>query len=151
MDWSLKNFNGQEAQIQMDLDSVRDKATNAELYDNVSITFNDAAGTFVSDNGKGISFGETINYSLGPLTRKSEVLAVETVGHLWIALVLIATVISITLAMFQGSLVSTWMLINTLQLIAHVPLIANRLPSNAHYFLLNLLSVVRLNVEYVNS
>lgn len=135
----------------MDLDSVRDKATNAELYDNVSITFNDAAGTFVSDNGKGISFGETINYSLGPLTRKSEVLAVETVGHLWIALVLIATVISITLAMFQGSLVSTWMLINTLQLIAHVPLIANRLPSNAHYFLLNLLSVVRLNVEYVNS
>jgi len=43
------------------------------------------------------------------------------------------------------------MLINSLQLIAHVPMIANRLPSNAHYFLLNFLSIVRLNFESINA
>lgn len=151
VDWSLKSFNGQEAEIQMDLDSIRQQNIDTEVYDNVSITFNDAAGNFVTDNGKGINFGETVSFSLKPLVKQSKVDAIETLANLWLALILIATVISITLAVFQGSLVSTWMLINTLQLIAHVPLIANRLPSNAHYFLLNFLSVVRLNVELVNS
>ena len=151
VDWSLKSFDGQEAEIQMDLDSIRQQSIDTEVYDNVSITFNDAAGNFVTNNGKGINFGETVQFALTPLVKQSKVDAIETLANLWLALILIATVISITLAVFQGSLVSTWMLINTLQLIAHVPLIANRLPSNAHYFLLNFLSVVRLNVELVNS
>lgn len=43
------------------------------------------------------------------------------------------------------------MLINSLQLIAHVPLIANKLPANAHYFLLNFLGLVRFNFEFINS
>ena len=36
-------------------------------------------------------------------------------------------------------------------MIAHVPLIASQLPANAHYFLLNLLSLVRLNFENLNA
>lgn len=43
------------------------------------------------------------------------------------------------------------MLINSMQLIAHIPLLANKLPANAHYFLLNFLGFVRLNFEYVNA
>lgn len=136
----------------MDLDSIRQRNYDTEVYDNVSITFNDAGNTFVSDNGKVVNFGETIEWSMKPLVKNSVIAGLQTLGHLWVSLILIAIAVSFFLAVFfEGSLVSTWMLINSMQLIAHVPLIANRLPSNAHYFLLNLLSVVRLNFESINT
>ena len=75
----------------------------------------------------------------------------QALANLWIALISLAVMISLVLSIFQGSLVSTWMLVNTLQLIAHLPLIATKLPANAHYFLLNLLSVVRLSFEQFNA
>ena len=58
---------------------------------------------------------------------------------------------SFFLAIFGGSLIQTWLFINTLQLIAHLPLISQNLPANAHYFLLNFLSLVRLSFESLNS
>ena len=135
----------------MDLDALRRDKVDTEIYDNMSITFNDAGGTFVSENGKGISFGESIKWTLKPLVKKSVTVGIETLGNFWLTLILIALTISFFLAVFQGSLVSTWMLINSLQLIAHVPLLANRLPSNAHYFLLNFLGLVRFNFESLTS
>ena len=47
----------------------------------------------------------------------------------------------------QGSLVLTWLFINSLQLIAHVPLIAARLPANANIMLGRLLGFTRLNID----
>jgi len=117
----------------------------------VSIQFNDADGTFASQSGKGINFGETIQWELTPLIKKSVTDGIDSLGNLWLALILTAVTISLFLAVFQGSLVSTWMLINSLQLIAHVPLIAIKLPANAHYFLLNFLSLARVNFEFFNS
>ena len=46
----------------MDLDSIREQNFDTEVYDNMSITFNDAGNTFVSDNGKVVNFGETIQW-----------------------------------------------------------------------------------------
>jgi len=46
----------------MDLDTLRRDKVDTEIYDNMSITFNDASGTFVSENGKGINFGESIKW-----------------------------------------------------------------------------------------
>ena len=51
---------------------------------------------------------------------------------------------------FKGSLLTTWLSINTIQLLAHVPLIASKLPANAHFFILNLLSFVRINFNSLN-
>ena len=59
--------------------------------------------------------------------------------------------ITFTLAMFRGSLATTWLCINTVQVLAHVPMIATKLPGNAHYFILDLLSFVRLNLDSFNS
>jgi len=42
-----------------------------------------------------------------------------------------------------GSLLPTWMFINTLQLIAHLPLLNSEMPGNAHYFLSKYLDYVR--------
>ena len=135
----------------MDLDKLRRDKIDTEIYDNMSITFNDASGTFVSENGKGINFGESIQWSLKPLVKKSMTIGIETLGNFWLSLILISLTISFFLAIFSGSLVSTWMLINSLQLIAHLPLIANRLPSNAHYFLLNFLGLVRFNFASITA
>jgi hypothetical protein len=74
----------------------------------------------------------------------------ESIGYLWVSLICIAIIVSLFLAIFQGSLISTWIFINSLQLIAHVPLIAKNMPANANYFFLNLLSIVRLSLESIN-
>ena len=42
-----------------------------------------------------------------------------------------------------GSLLPTWMFINALQLIAHLPLLNSEMPGNAHYFLNKYLDYVR--------
>ena len=38
-----------------------------EVYDNLEISFNDAEGVFKSEDGKGINFGEKIEWKLQPL------------------------------------------------------------------------------------
>ena len=70
---------------------------------------------------------------------------------MWLTLIWVALAISFILALFRGSLVHTWIFINSLQMVSHVPLIAQNLPSNAHYFLLNLLGLARLNFESFNT
>lgn len=46
-----------------------------------------------------------------------------------------------------GSLLPTWMFLNSLQLIVHLPLVATLMPSNLHMFLLKYLSFMRLKTE----
>jgi hypothetical protein len=50
------------------------------------------------------------------------------------------------LAIFKGSLLSAWMFVNSLQLIAHLPLIQTGLPANVHTYLIKLLSLVRFDI-----
>ena len=56
----------------------------------------------------------------------------------------------ILLIVWSGSLVPLWMFINSLQLILHVPLIDVQMPSNAHYFLKEYLSLIRFNIGPLN-
>lgn len=37
-----------------------------------------------------------------------------------------------------------------MQLVAHIPLIAGKLPANAHYFFLNFMSLARVSLESLN-
>jgi hypothetical protein len=69
------------------------------------ITFNDAAGNFISENGKAINFGETIQWSLKPLITHEVSSGIETLGNLWLYLIWISIGVSLFLAIFQGSLV----------------------------------------------
>ena len=71
---------------------------------------------------------------------------VDTLSTLWLSLGLIVLVFSLLMAVFGASLSQAFMMINTLQLLSHIPLIARKLPPNAHLFLLNILNIVRLNV-----
>jgi len=149
----LRDFDGQTAHLVMDLDTTRSQLSDSEMesYDNLIMTFNDLNGTFTSESGKSVNFGHEVKWPLSPLISKEQVSGVESLGSLWLALIYIAIAISFFLAIFKGSLLSTWMMINSLQLIAHLPLISVRLPANAHYFLLNFLGLVRLNFESINA
>lgn len=42
-----------------------------------------------------------------------------------------------------GSLLPTWMFVNSLQLVAHLPLLNMSLPANAHIFMIKFLDLVR--------
>lgn len=135
----------------MDLDSLYAKDIDLSVYDNLQIAFNDGTGILKTADGQQVAMGKTVQWKMQPMVKEDTTTKYETIGKIWLALISLALTISFFLALFQGSLLPTWMLINSLQLIAHVPLIASQLPANAHYFLLNLLSLVRLNFESLNT
>ena len=122
-----------------------------EVYTDLEITFNDSDGTFTSADGKGINFGEKLKFKIGPLVPDDTSRKVNAFASIWVTCIWIALAITFLLALFQGSLVATWIFINTMQLIAHLPLITTKLPANANYFLLKFLSTVRLDFIGLNS
>ena len=71
----------------------------------------------------------------------------ESFASLWLSFIWITLMISFFLAIMQGSLVLTWLFINSLQLIAHVPLITARLPANVNIVLERLLGFTRLSFD----
>lgn len=135
----------------MDLQDLRERNIDTEVYDNLSLTFKDASGKLEFDNGKQINFGEQITFKISPLVEEEKISSISAVANLWLAMIWVAVSISVIFACYEASLVPTWMFVSTFQLIAHVPLVAVNLPSNAHYFLLTLLNLARFNIDGLNS
>ena len=48
-----------------------------------------------------------------------------------------------------GQLLPTWMFLNSMQLITHVPMLDAHVPANLHYFLVHYLSLIRLNSRQI--
>ena len=152
VNWSMKDFNGQTANLQMNLDKLREDNVDLQVYDNLEISLNDGQGVLKSESGKQVEFGKTVEWNLSvPFVQDKEITSMRALANFWIALICLAVMITFVLALFKGSLVQTWMLINTLQLVAHLPLIATKMPANAHYFLINLLGVVRLHFDQMSA
>ena len=60
--------------------------------------------------------------------------------------------------MALGSLLPTWMFVNSLQIVAHTPLLNSEMPGNVQYFMSDYLKIVRLRdpvydkpAPYINS
>lgn len=49
-----------------------------------------------------------------------------------------------------GPLLPTWMFLNSMQLIFHVPLIKSDLPAHAHFFMVDYLTKLRLHFDWTN-
>ena len=49
-----------------------------------------------------------------------------------------------------GRLLPTWMFFNSMQLIAHTPLLDTYMPSNLNYFLIKFLDIVRINAKNID-
>ena len=70
----------------------------------------------------------------------------EVLSTLSLTFILIVVSIAFILALNKGSLVGTWIFINSLQMMAHLPLISTGLSANARYFMRPLLDLTRLNL-----
>ena len=68
----------------------------------------------------------------------------EQVGYADFALYAILGVF-LLLALCGGHLLSTWMFLNSMQLLFHVPLIKTDLPAHAHFFMVEYLKKLRLS------
>ena len=114
VEWSLVNFDGGSASIQMHIEKLYEQDIPIELYDDLQISFNDAKDVLKSDSGKGISFGEEISWKLQPLMDAEKETELEYLASLWLSLTWITLLISFFLAIFKGPLVMTWLFINSL-------------------------------------
>ena len=74
----------------------------------------------------------------------------DQIDYAHIALTVVGCFILI-LVLSYGPLLPVWMFINSMQLIAHVPLISTNLPGNSHFFLLDYLNIIRMQVFNLNS
>jgi len=89
---------------------------------------------FKSFQDKEVLFGTTLYW---PLMRQVSAGEKETVDQIesilrWFS---IATMLFILPVITAGSMLPTWMFINSVQIIAHMALLKTLMPGNAHYFL----------------
>ena len=49
-----------------------------------------------------------------------------------------------------GRLLPTWMFLNSLQLIVHLPLLSTSMPSNLHFFLVKYLNFIRMKADVID-
>lgn len=103
------------AQFQIDLEAASKAAKgNLDYYDNVHVEITDADHELVSETGHGIADGTSLDLNIAPLLDQQTTEQVSRVGTILLAIVSIAFVISFVLAIFRGSLLSTWLCINTM-------------------------------------
>ena len=97
---------------------------------------------FKSTQNKEVLYGTTLYW---PLFRQISAEDQETLDNMedimrWVAL---ATLFLILPVITAGSMLPTWMFINSLQIIAHLALVKTMIPANAHYFLKQYLDWLR--------
>ena len=66
-------------------------------------------------------------------------------GFDFIYVLMLVLLLSLLPICLLGNSLSTWMFLNTLQLIAHMPLLNTLMPANLHLFLAKYLDFVRLS------
>ena len=65
------------------------------------------------------------------------------------ALITVAGVLILFIGL-GGRLLPTWMFLNSLQLIVHLPLLSKSMPSNLHFFLFKYLNFIRMKAEVID-
>ena len=111
----------------------------------------DEAEEITSASGKHIKTASINDFKIVPLVDQSTAKRMQIIGTILQTLFATSLIITFVLALFfKGSLLTIWLCINTVQLLAHVPPIQAKLPANAHYFFLNLMCMVRLNFASFN-
>lgn len=103
---------------------------------------------FRSVQGKEVRFGTTLYQPILRQIKLDDAGAVDNLSYLnsWF----LASILLIGPFASLGSLLPTWMFINSLQLIAHTPLLNCDMPGNAQYFLNKYLDLVRWRNSDIN-
>ena len=153
----ILDFDGELAYLQLDLDGLQRNLDQSQAilhlsdFDGLNLSIDDSDGRLTSISGDHIKTDQSADFKIASLIDRQTAGLVKTLSTILLSILGVSLTITFSLAMFRGSLATTWLCINTLQVLAHVPMIAHKLPGNSHYFILDLLSFVRLNLDSFNS
>ena len=106
---------------------------------------------FKNQDGEETPFGLELKWQVIRQMDTSDAMLVDDqIDYAHIALTVFGCFVLI-LVLSYGPLLPVWMFINSMQLIAHVPLIRTNLPGSSHFFLLDYLNIIRMQVFSLNS
>jgi len=138
--WDILGYNTEYIYLQLSLQNPWEVSADGQ-FDTISVTF---WGTeyFKSISNKEVRYGTVLTHKLYrqiPASVADSIDGLDTFdfGFFAFGFSMMLPFSSI------GSLLPTWMFVNALQLIAHLPLLNSNMPANAHYFLRKYLDIVR--------
>ena len=138
--WDITAYSKEHIWLQLTFQNPWD-ISNDSQFDTLSITFW-GVEYFKSHQNKEVLFGTTLYW---PIFRQISASEKETIDSLddILDVVWISTMLLILPAITAGSLLPTWMFINSLQIIAHMVLLKTMMPGTANYFLNKYLNWLR--------
>ena len=138
--WDLIDYERDYIWLQLTFLNPWDISDSAQ-FDTLSVTFW-GVDYFKSYQDKEVLFGTTLYWPLFRQIDPNQKEAIETMDS-FLSVFTIATILLILPVITAGSLLPTWMFINSLQIIAHMALLKTLMPANAHYFLSKYLDWLR--------
>lgn len=138
--WDILGYSEEFIWLQLYILNPWEISQTEQQLDTLSVTF---WGTeyFKSQQGKEVRYGTTLYHPILRQINPIEGDGIDNLSYLngWAY----ASILLILPFASLGSLLPTWMFINSLQIIAHMPLMNSLMPGNAHYFLTKYLDMVR--------
>ena len=138
--WDITAYSKDYIWIQLDFINPWE-ISNDSQFDTLSVTFW-GVDYFKSYQNREVKFGTTLYH---PIFRQVSASEKETIDqlHSVVDFIFISTMLMVLPVIMAGSLLPTWMFINSLQIIAHMVLLKTLMPGTSHYFLLKLLNWLR--------
>ena len=130
--WDITAYSKDYIWIQLDFINPWD-ISNDSQFDTLSVTFW-GVEYFKSYQDKEVKFGTTLFWPIFRQISASEKQTVDSLDDI-LDVVWLGTMLLILPVITAGSLLPTWMFINSLQIIAHMVLVKTMMPGTVHYFL----------------
>ena len=138
--WDITAYSKDYIWIQLDFINPWEISTDSQ-FDTLSLTFW-GVDYFKSYQNKEVKFGTTLYHPIFRQVSASEKEAIDQL-HLAVDQMFIGIMLMVLPVITVGSLLPTWMFINSLQIIAHMLLLKTLMTGSAHYFLLKFLNWLR--------
>ncbi|CDW78616.1 UNKNOWN [Stylonychia lemnae] len=144
--WQLKSFKRNEMQIRLIFDNPNYVSMRL-LKDKIKVVFNEQGYFVALKSGLSIKQNYTITRDLPQQLELTDVSQqINTMGKIFSATAFSFMISNIVIIFFVGgSLQLIWGLINSLQIIVHLPLLPFEFPSNAKSFFVMLFQAARFN------
>lgn len=141
--WEVIDFNEDFIWLQIDFENPENLDTFSSK-DFISVTFW-GVGFFKSYQGIEVEFGKNLKWQILRQLKQEDKRQIDSL-ETKLQSVMLAIIVPVLLMIgLGGHLLPTWMFLNSLQLISHVPMLDAHIPASLHYFRVKYLSLIRLD------
>ena len=145
--WDVIDFNKDFIWLQINFENPENLNTFTSK-DFITVTFW-GVEFFKSFKGIEVEFGTKLRWKVLRQMRAEDARAIDVFENVINSILMTGLLPMLFLIGLGGQLLPTWMFLNSLQLITHLPMIDAHKPANLHYFLVNYLSLIRLNSQQI--